>query len=98
MNLDLSPTSSDKFRALLPLRSLGKKGPCVAETEIGEGNTCQWAALSVFAHFVEHSVLSHADDVCRVCAELFKVAGSLDRNTTIGFYFDIAQALTLAVR
>eukprot|EP00435_Cladocopium_sp_Y103_P000764 s4292_g1.t1 len=41
--------------------SLGKKGPCVAETEIGEGNTCQW------------------------------VVGSLDRNTTIGFYFDIAN-------
>lgn len=43
------------------LSSLGKKGPCVAETEIGEGNTCQW------------------------------VVGSLDRNTTIGFYFDIAN-------
>ncbi|CAJ1348960.1 unnamed protein product [Effrenium voratum] len=43
------------------LSSLGKKGPCVAETEIGEGNTCQW------------------------------VVGSLDRNTSIGFYFDIAN-------
>merc|ERR1719238_2679336 len=24
------------------LSSLNKKGPCVAETEIGEGGTCQW--------------------------------------------------------
>lgn len=27
-------------------RSLGKKGPCVAETEIGEGNTCQWVWMA----------------------------------------------------
>jgi len=43
------------------LKSLEKKGPCVAETEIGEGNTSQW------------------------------VIGSLDRNATIGFYFDITN-------
>ncbi|CAE8629563.1 unnamed protein product [Polarella glacialis] len=43
------------------LSSLGKKGPCVAETEIGEGNTCQW------------------------------VIGSMDRNSTLAFYFDIAN-------
>eukprot|EP00929_Paragymnodinium_shiwhaense_P069086 TRINITY_DN34850_c0_g1_i3.p1 TRINITY_DN34850_c0_g1~~TRINITY_DN34850_c0_g1_i3.p1 ORF type:complete len:759 (-),score=146.65 TRINITY_DN34850_c0_g1_i3:222-2498(-) len=42
------------------LSSLQKKGPCVAETEIGIGGTCQW------------------------------VAGSLDRNTTVAFFFDIA--------
>jgi len=41
------------------LSSLGKKSPAVAETEIGEGGTCQW------------------------------VSGSMDKNTTIGFYFDI---------
>mmetsp|Transcript_96431 Transcript_96431/g.201460 ORF Transcript_96431/g.201460 Transcript_96431/m.201460 type:complete len:749 (+) Transcript_96431:128-2374(+) len=41
------------------LSSLGKKSPAVAETEIGEGGTCQW------------------------------VAGSLDKNTTVAFYFDI---------
>lgn len=27
--------------------SLGKKGPCVAETEIGEGGTCQWQVGSL---------------------------------------------------
>jgi protein transport protein SEC23 len=43
------------------LSSLGKKGQSVAETEIGEGGTCQW------------------------------VAGSLDKNTTIGFFFDITN-------
>jgi len=43
------------------LSSLGKKSPCVAETEIGEGSTCQW------------------------------VVGSLDKNTTIGFYFDVTN-------
>lgn len=43
------------------MASLGKKGPCVAEQEIGEGNTCQW------------------------------VIGSMDRNTTLGFFFDIAN-------
>jgi len=43
------------------LSSLGKKGPCVAETEIGEGNTCQW------------------------------VAGSLDKNSSIGFFFDVTN-------
>lgn len=43
------------------LSSLGKKGPAVAESEIGEGNTAQW------------------------------VVGSLDRNTSIGFFFDIAN-------
>merc|ERR1719336_1303849 len=43
------------------LSSLGKKGPSVAETEIGEGNTCQW------------------------------VVGSMDRNTTYAFYFDVAN-------
>lgn len=41
--------------------SLGKQGPCVANTEIGEGGTCQW------------------------------VAGSLDKNTTIAFYFDLSN-------
>lgn len=41
--------------------SLGKKGPAVAETEIGEGQTCQW------------------------------VIGSLDKNTTIAFYFDVTN-------
>jgi protein transport protein SEC23 len=29
------------------LSSLGKKGPCVAETEIGEGGTCQWQCGSM---------------------------------------------------
>jgi len=43
------------------LSSLGKKSPAVAETEIGEGGTCQW------------------------------VAGSLDKNTTMAFYFDITN-------
>jgi len=43
------------------LSSTGKKGPAVAETEIGEGGTCEW------------------------------VAGSMDRNTTIAFYFDITN-------
>lgn len=48
------------------LSSLGKKGPSVAETEIGEGNTCQW------------------------------VVGSLDRNTTMGFYFDVTNQQAMA--
>merc|ERR550514_2216424 len=43
------------------LSSLAKKGPSVAETEIGEGGTCQWTV------------------------------GSLDRNTSIAFYFDISN-------
>lgn len=43
------------------LSSLGKKGPSVAETEIGEGGTSQW------------------------------IAGSLDKNSTIAFYFDITN-------
>jgi len=43
------------------LSSLGKKGPAVAETEIGEGGTSKW------------------------------IIGALDRNTTIAFYFDIAN-------
>jgi protein transport protein SEC23 len=43
------------------LSSLGKRGNSVAETEIGEGGTCQW------------------------------VAGSLDKNTTISFFFDVTN-------
>jgi len=43
------------------LSSMNKKGPAVAETEIGEGGTCQW------------------------------IVGSLDRNTSIGFYFDVTS-------
>jgi len=43
------------------ISSLGKRGPSVAETEIGEGNTCQW------------------------------VAGSLDKSTSIAFYFDVTN-------
>lgn len=43
------------------LASLSKPSPAVAETEIGEGGTCQW------------------------------VAGSLDKNTTYAFYFDITN-------
>eukprot|EP00933_Yihiella_yeosuensis_P045433 TRINITY_DN40809_c0_g1_i1.p1 TRINITY_DN40809_c0_g1~~TRINITY_DN40809_c0_g1_i1.p1 ORF type:complete len:757 (+),score=153.63 TRINITY_DN40809_c0_g1_i1:1-2271(+) len=43
------------------LSSLGKKGPCVSDTEIGEGQTCQW------------------------------IAGSLDRNSTVAFYFDVVN-------
>jgi len=49
------------------LSSLGKKGPCVAETEIGEGATCQWTI------------------------------GSLDKNTTISFYFDMANQQSTAM-
>lgn len=48
--------------AVGPLSSLGKRGPCVAETEVGEGGTCQW------------------------------VVGSLDRNMTLAFYFEVMGA------
>jgi len=41
--------------------SMGKRGPRVAETEIGEGGTCQW------------------------------VVGSLDKNTSISFFFDVTS-------
>jgi len=61
-NARLEVFTSREFKccgAVGGLASLGKKGPCVAETEIGEGATSQW------------------------------VAGSLDKNTTIGFYFDV---------
>mmetsp|Transcript_50235 Transcript_50235/g.92811 ORF Transcript_50235/g.92811 Transcript_50235/m.92811 type:complete len:760 (-) Transcript_50235:166-2445(-) len=43
------------------LSSMGKKGICVAETEIGEGGTQKW------------------------------VVGSIDKNTTIGFYFEVTN-------
>jgi protein transport protein SEC23 len=43
------------------ISSLGKKGPCVAESEIGVGGTCKWTA------------------------------GSLDKNSTLAFYFDVTQ-------
>merc|ERR1719316_2644816 len=43
------------------LSSLGKRGTSVAETEIGEGGTCQW------------------------------VAGSMDKNTTVSFFFDVTN-------
>jgi len=43
------------------LSSLGKRSPAVADTEIGEGNTCQWTM------------------------------GSLDKNTTTAFYFDVVN-------
>jgi len=43
------------------LSSLNKKGPCVAEAEIGEGGTSRW------------------------------IVGSLDKNTTIGFYFEVVN-------
>lgn len=42
--------------------SLGKKGQCVAESEVGQGGTCKW------------------------------VAGSIDKNTTMAFYFDVTNA------
>merc|ERR1719189_2427602 len=43
------------------LSSLPKKSSSVADTEIGEGNSCQW------------------------------IVGSVDRNTTMAFYFDVAN-------
>merc|ERR1712183_460203 len=43
------------------LSSLAKKGPCVAEVEVGQGGTSQW------------------------------VCGSLDRNSTLAFYFDVTN-------
>jgi len=43
------------------LSSTGKKSVAVADTEIGEGGTCQW------------------------------VIGSIDKNTTVAFYFDIVN-------
>jgi len=43
------------------LASMGKRGPRVADTEIGEGGTCQW------------------------------VVGSLDKNTSISFFFDVTS-------
>jgi protein transport protein SEC23 len=48
------------------LSSMGKKGPAVAEQEIGEGGTSQW------------------------------VIGSMDKNTAIAFYFDIANTQAAA--
>uniref|UniRef100_A0A7S4RUH7 Protein transport protein SEC23 n=1 Tax=Alexandrium monilatum TaxID=311494 RepID=A0A7S4RUH7_9DINO len=63
-NAKIEVLTSREFKccgAVGGLSSLGKKGPCVAETEIGEGNTCQW------------------------------VVGSLDKNTTIGFYFEVTN-------
>lgn len=73
-------------------RSLGKKGPCVAETEIGEGNTCQWVWM---AQHSKGGVISiyflHFEGSTWTLDTGAKVVGSLDRNTTIGFYFDIAN-------
>jgi len=43
------------------LSSLNKKGPAVAENEIGEGGTCKW------------------------------IVGSLDKNTTLSFFFDVTS-------
>jgi len=43
------------------LSSLGKKSQAVAESEVGQGNTCKW------------------------------IAGSLDKNTSIAFYFDVTN-------
>merc|ERR1712038_1407145 len=47
------------------LSSLGKRSPAVADTKIGEGNTCQWTM------------------------------GSLDKNTTVAFYFDVVNTQEL---
>lgn len=83
---ELRPSSS------FDTRSLGKKGPCVAETEIGEGNTCQWVWM---AQHSKGGVVSiyflHVEGSTWTLDTGAKVVGSLDRNTTIGFYFDIAN-------
>lgn len=70
-NAKLEIFTSREFKcsgAVGSLTSVGKKGPAVGETEIGEGGTCQW------------------------------VIGSLDKSSTIAFYFDVInqQASTQA--
>jgi len=61
-NAKITVFTSREFKcqgAVGSLSSLRKKGTCVADTEIGEGGTCEWTA------------------------------GSLDKNTSYAFYFDV---------
>jgi len=63
-NAKIEVFTSREFKccgAIGGVASMGKRGPRVAETEIGEGGTCQW------------------------------VVGSLDKNTSISFFFDVTS-------
>lgn len=63
-NAQIEVFTSREFKcsgAVGGLSSLNKKGPAVAEQEVGEGGTCKW------------------------------VMGSLDPNSTLGFFFDVTS-------